>query len=135
MSQPQPVTHNPQSMIPSTNQWTPNVGVPMSTAATGLPGNSHPQWTPDFPQPRTEKAHGKFVPMQYRTQPANLPGGIKRQGTSIGNIDKGETDFNDTVKSLYVQISKTGFPTREECCDIVDIWYLWKLVNFDLVQL
>ena len=55
------------------------------------PGNQ--QWSPDFPassQGAAEKTHSKFVPMQFRTQPANLPGGLRRQSTNMADT-RGES--------------------------------------------
>lgn len=87
-SQPQ-VIPNQAMMVPPTvtnsNQW-PNT-------STSTPAANQPQWALELPHQRTEKPQGKFVPMQYRTQPANLPGSIKRQNSNMTNIEKGENIF------------------------------------------
>ena len=49
-----------------------------------------PQWKVDLPQNQVARNHGKFVPMQFRTQPANIPGGIHRQATNLQLYDRGE---------------------------------------------
>lgn len=50
----------------------------------GASGNNNSQqWAPEFPSQAQEKTHSKFVPMQFRTQPANLPGGMRRQSTHV----------------------------------------------------
>ena len=43
------------------------------------------QLTPELTLPAslTVRNHNKFVPMQFRTQPANLPSALSRQNTQI----------------------------------------------------
>ena len=69
----------------------PNAGRRYSdraTCSTSSPIN--PQWKVELPQNPAARNHGKFVPMQFRTQPANLPGGMHRQATSLQFHDKGK---------------------------------------------
>ena len=55
--------------------------------SNGSAGSSQ-QWSPEFPVAReNEKPHSKFVPMQFRTQPANLPTGMRRQSTNLHAAD------------------------------------------------
>ena len=61
-----------------------SVRMSQSVLGNPTPGAGNQQWSPDFPAAShspVEKTHSKFVPMQFRTQPANLPGGIRRQST------------------------------------------------------
>ena len=76
---------------------------------------SSQQWSPDFPAPREEKSHSKFVPMQFRTQPANLPTGMRRQSTNIAMSDVKGLHFRfpspppaRDLPSLYLHVSKTS---------------------------
>ena len=78
-----------------------------------LPSSSpiNPQWKVDLPSNTAAQNHGKFVPMQFRTQPVNIPGGMHRQATNLQLYDRGKPfvvkflkflrkRFDDTVKLL-----------------------------------
>ena len=55
----------------------------------GIGSGTH-QWAPDFPMSGVERNHNKFVPMQFRTQPAHIPGGFQRQATNLALFEGGE---------------------------------------------
>ena len=58
--------------------------------STGLaiPGSASHQWKPDLPASQADRNHNKFVPMQLRTQPGNLPGNVNR-GKNMVQADAG----------------------------------------------
>ena len=62
------------------------------SSSRGLPGTgNNQQWKPDFPSsPQVERSHNKFVPMQLRTQPANLPSSMQRQVSNLALLERGK---------------------------------------------
>ena len=57
----------------------------VSKTITANPSNLTKQLQPDFVKAEADRKHNtsKFIPMQYRTQPLNMPGQVSRQHTSF----------------------------------------------------
>ncbi|KAK2186771.1 hypothetical protein NP493_189g01009 [Ridgeia piscesae] len=90
---------------------------PVSDMLLKSAGSMQGQWQPDFPPASQRKnRHNKFVPMQMRTQPMNLPGG-KQTGASgeKGNwaplevgILRSKTTLSPSTGDSHLDIGDTG---------------------------
>ncbi|XP_064649082.1 uncharacterized protein LOC135501149 isoform X2 [Lineus longissimus] len=79
-------SHRPNSKKGSKSDRIPPKQLTPPGIPTPPPGLN---WQPKFPAPpMTFNNNAKFVPMQFRTQPANLPSTLRRELTSVGVYDK-----------------------------------------------